>query len=156
MESGRKGTRGPWFIGFYFETFLDSMKRISLALDDKLYREIENVMSIIGETNRSRFIASIIAEKISEIVQRPMASIIVYVYDHEVGEVVKGVTEIQHEFRDVIRTTTHIHLDDRNCLEVIHALGDGDRIKELVTRISRIGRGLKHLRVVNIPRLAEG
>lgn len=32
--------------------FLDSMKRISLALDDKLYREIENVMSIVGETNR--------------------------------------------------------------------------------------------------------
>lgn len=136
--------------------FLDSMKRISLALDDKLYREIENVMSIVGETNRSRFIASIIAEKISEIVQRPMASIIVYVYDHEVGEVAKNVTEIQHEFRDVIRTTTHIHLDDRNCLEVIHALGDSDRIRELVTRISRIGRGLKHLRVVNIPRLAEG
>jgi CopG family nickel-responsive transcriptional regulator len=132
------------------------MKRISLALDDKLYREIENVMSIVGETNRSRFIASIIAEKISEIVQRPMASIIVYVYDHEVGEVVKNVTEIQHEFRDVIRATTHIHLDDRNCLEVIHALGESDRIKELVTRISRIGRGLKHLRVVNIPRLAEG
>lgn len=141
---------------FLFKVFLDSMKRISLALDDKLYREIENVMSIVGETNRSRFIASIIAEKISEIVQRPMASIIVYVYDHEVGEVVKNVTEIQHEFRDVIRATTHIHLDDRNCLEVIHALGDSDRIKELVTRISRIGRGLKHLRVVNIPRLAEG
>jgi CopG family nickel-responsive transcriptional regulator len=132
------------------------MKRVSLALDDKLYREIENAMSMVGETNRSRFIASIIAEKISEIVQRPMASIIVYVYDHEVGEVVKSVTEIQHEFRDVIRATTHIHLDDRNCLEVIHALGDSDRIKELVTRISRIGRGLKQLRVVNIPRLAEG
>jgi len=136
--------------------FLNSMKRISLALDDKLYREIENVMSIVGETNRSRFIASIIAEKISEIVQRPMVSIIVYVYDHEVGEVVKNLTEIQHEFRDVIRITTDIHLDDRNCLEVIHALGDSDRIRELVTRISRIGRGLKHLRVVNIPRLAEG
>jgi CopG family nickel-responsive transcriptional regulator len=113
-------------------------------------------MSIVGETNRSRFIASIIAEKISEIVQRPMVSIIVYVYDHEVGEVVKNLTEIQHEFRDVIRITTDIHLDDRNCLEVIHALGDSDRIRELVTRISRIGRGLKHLRVVNIPRLAEG
>jgi CopG family nickel-responsive transcriptional regulator len=132
------------------------MKRISLALDDMLYREIENVMSIVGETNRSRFIASIIAEKISEIVQRPMVSIIVYVYDHEVGEVVKNLTEIQHEFRDVIRITTDIHLDDRNCLEVIHALGDSDRIKELVTRISRIGRGLKYLRVINIPRLAEG
>jgi CopG family nickel-responsive transcriptional regulator len=32
---------------------------------------------------------------------------------------------------------------------VIHALGDSDRIRELVTRISRIGRGLKHLRVIS-------
>ncbi len=129
------------------------MKRISLALDDKLYKEMENAMSVLGETNRSRFVASIIAEKISELVQRPMASIIVYIYDHEVGDVAKTLTEIQHEFRDVIRAATHIHLDDRNCLEVIHALGDSERIRELVTRMSRVGRGLKFLRVVNIPRL---
>lgn len=129
------------------------MKRISLTLDDKLYKEMENAMSVLGETNRSRFVASIIAEKISELVQKPMASIIVYIYDHEVGEVAKNITEIQHEFRDVIRTSTHIHLDDRNCLEVIHALGDGERIRDLVTRISRVGRGLRFLRVVNIPRL---
>lgn len=129
------------------------MKRISLALDDKLYKEMENAMSVLGETNRSRFVASIIAEKISELIQRPMASIIVYIYDHEVGDVAKTLTEIQHEFRDVIRAATHIHLDDRNCLEVIHALGDSERIRELVTRMSRVGRGLKFLRVVNIPRL---
>ncbi|MCY0891344.1 MAG: CopG family ribbon-helix-helix protein [Nitrososphaerota archaeon] len=129
------------------------MKRISLTLDDKLYKEMENAMSILGETNRSRFVASIIAEKISELVQKPMASIIVYIYDHEVGEVAKNLTEIQHEFRDVIRASTHIHLDDRNCLEVIHALGDSERIRGLVTRMSRVGRGLRFLRVVNIPRL---
>ncbi|ABP50868.1 CopG family ribbon-helix-helix protein [Pyrobaculum arsenaticum] len=128
------------------------MKRISLTLDDKLYKEMENAMSILGETNRSRFVASIIAEKISELVQKPMASIIVYIYDHEVGEVAKNLTEIQHEFRDVIRASTHIHLDDRNCLEVIHALGDSERIRGLVTRMSRVGRGLRFLRVVNIPR----
>ncbi|AFA38937.1 putative transcriptional regulator [Pyrobaculum oguniense TE7] len=129
------------------------MKRISLTLDDKLYKEMENAMSILGETNRSRFVASIIAEKISELVQKPMASIIIYIYDHEVGEVAKNLTEIQHEFRDVIRASTHIHLDDRNCLEVIHALGDSERIRGLVTRMSRVGRGLRFLRVVNIPRL---
>lgn len=130
-----------------------NVKRISLALDDKLYKEVENAMSIIGETNRSRFITSIIAEKISEIVQKPIASIIVYIYDHEVGDVAKNITEIQHEFRDVIRASTHIHLDDRNCLEVIHALGDSERIRDLVARMSRVGRGLKFLRVVNVPRL---
>jgi CopG family nickel-responsive transcriptional regulator len=110
-------------------------------------------MSQIGETNRSRFIASIISEKVAELSTTPVASIVVLVYDHEVGEVVKNITEIQHDFRDVIRTTSHIHLDERNCLEVIHAVGEGERIKQLVTRISRVGRGLKYLRVVNIPHI---
>ncbi|MCU7787559.1 CopG family transcriptional regulator [Pyrobaculum sp. 3827-6] len=129
------------------------MKRVSIALDDKLFKEIEYAMSQIGETNRSRFIASIVSEKIAELSTTPVASIVVLVYDHEVGEVVKSVTEIQHDFRDVIRTTSHIHLDERNCLEVIHAVGEGERIKQLVTRISRVGRGLKYLRVVNIPHI---
>ncbi|MGC8994470.1 MAG: CopG family ribbon-helix-helix protein [Pyrobaculum sp.] len=129
------------------------MKRVSIALDDKLFKEIEYAMSQIGETNRSRFIASIISEKIAELSTTPVASIVVLVYDHEVGEVVKNITEIQHDFRDVIRTTSHIHLDERNCIEVIHAVGEGERIKQLVTRISRVGRGLKYLRVVNIPHI---
>jgi CopG family nickel-responsive transcriptional regulator len=129
------------------------VKRVSIALDDKLFKEIEYAMSQIGETNRSRFIASIISEKIAELSTTPVASIVVLVYDHEVGEVVKSLTEIQHDFRDIIRTTSHIHLDERNCIEVIHAVGEGERIKQLVTRISRVGRGLKYLRVVNIPHI---
>ncbi|CCC80877.1 CopG family ribbon-helix-helix protein [Thermoproteus tenax] len=129
------------------------MRRISIALDDRLYRDMEKAMALMGEVNRSRFIASLIAEKISEVVQAPLASVIVIVYDHEVGEVSKSLTEVQHDFRDVIRASTHVHLDERNCLEVIHAVGDSARIRELVTRISRIGRGLKLLRIVNVPSL---
>jgi CopG family nickel-responsive transcriptional regulator len=129
------------------------MKRISLALDDELYKKLELAMATLGETNRSRFVASLIAEKVAEIVETPVASVIVFVYDHEVGEVSKALTEVQHDYRDVIRASTHVHLDERNCLEVIHAVGTGERIRELVWRISRIGRGLRFLRVVNIPQL---
>jgi CopG family nickel-responsive transcriptional regulator len=129
------------------------MKRISLALDDELYKKLELAMATLGETNRSRFVASLIAEKVAEIVETPVASVIVFVYDHKVGEVSKALTEVQHDYRDVIRASTHVHLDGRNCLEVIHAVGTGERIRELVWRISRIGRGLRFLRVVNIPQL---
>ncbi|MEM0370569.1 MAG: nickel-responsive transcriptional regulator NikR [Pyrobaculum sp.] len=127
------------------------MKRISITLDDNLYAEIEKAMSLVGETNRSRFVSSIILEKLTEFVERPMAAIVVLVYDHHIGDVVKNITEIQHIFRDVIRASTHIHLDEDNCLEVIHIVGDGGRIRELITRVSRIGRGVRFLRVVTIP-----
>jgi len=129
------------------------MKRISLALDDELYKKLEVAMASLGEVNRSRFIASLIAEKVAELIETPVASVIVLIYDHEVGEVTKALTEIQHDYRDIIRASTHVHIDESNCLEVIHAVGRGERIRELVSRISRVGRGIKFLRAVNVPQL---
>ncbi|ABL87375.1 transcriptional regulator, CopG family [Pyrobaculum islandicum DSM 4184] len=130
------------------------VRRISIVLDDELYKEMERYMTEIGEVNRSRFIASLIAEKVGEAAKTPVASLIAIVYDHEVGDVAKHLTEVQHDFNDIIRVATHVHLDERNCLEVIHAVGDAQRIRELTSRISRIGRGIRYLKVVNIPREA--
>jgi CopG family nickel-responsive transcriptional regulator len=129
------------------------MKRISIALDDELYRKMEAMMAAMGEVNRSRFIATLVAEKVSETVQAPLASIIVLVYDHEKGEIAKSLAEVQHDYRDMIRASTHIHLTDRLCLEVVHTVGGGDRVRELVSRLSRAGRGLRFLKVVNIPQI---
>ncbi|ACB39359.1 CopG family ribbon-helix-helix protein [Pyrobaculum neutrophilum] len=130
------------------------VKRISIVLDDDLYKEMERLMTELGEVNRSRFIASVIAEKIGEASKTPVASLVVIVYDHEVGDVAKHLTEVQHDFNDVIRVTTHVHLDERNCMEVIHAVGEGQRIRELTSRISRIGRGIRFLKVINVPKEA--
>jgi CopG family nickel-responsive transcriptional regulator len=129
------------------------VRRISIALDDELYRKMEATMAAMGEVNRSRFIATLVAEKVSELVQAPLASIIVLVYDHEKGEIAKSLAEVQHDYRDMIRASTHVHLTDRLCLEVIHAVGGGDRVRELVSRLSRAGRGLRFLKVVNIPQM---
>jgi len=38
------------------------MRRISLALDDELYKKLELTMAALGEANKSRFVASLIAD----------------------------------------------------------------------------------------------
>lgn len=129
------------------------VRRLCITLEDELYRAVERAMAALGETNRSRFIAALIGEGLQRLEEGPGEgfALVVLVYDHEVGEVAREVADVQHEFRDVIRATTHIHLDERNCAEVVHVLGDMERVQELVKRVNQLKRGLKYARVIPVP-----
>ncbi len=130
-------------------------RRVSLALDEELLRTIDSLMAKQGEINRSRFINSLLMNALAsakeEVVGGNVLSLVVIMYDHELGEVEKSVTELQHEYRDLIRVTTHVHVSERDCVEVIHAMGSYEKIQELVSRISSIKKGIKFMKIVNVP-----
>ena len=53
------------------------------------------------------------------------------------------MTHLQHRYYQSIISTTHIHLDDHNCLEVLMVRGKGEEIKKISDRL--IGtKGVKH------------
>jgi len=127
------------------------VKRISITIDEDLYNQLNRAMVKLGESNRSRFFANLVREALKELEQGASNfALVIVVYDHRVGEVDKTLTEIQHEYRDIIRVTTHIHLDEKHCAEVLHVLGDVSRVEELVRSISLLRRGLKYVKVVPI------
>lgn len=129
------------------------MRRVSFTMDGELYKAMEEAMARLGESSRSRFIASAISSYLSEVAP-PGASVfalIVVVFDHKVGDVDKELTNIQHDYRDVIRATTHLHLTEELCAEVVHIVGPSDKLKEIVNRLSRVGRGVKYIRIVSTP-----
>jgi CopG family nickel-responsive transcriptional regulator len=130
-------------------------RRVSLALDEELLRTIDGLMVKQGEINRSRFINSLLANALAGIMEETtggyVLSLVVLMYDHELGDVEKNVTDLQHEFKDLIRVTTHVHVGDRDCVEVIHAMGEYGKVQGLVSRLSAIKKGIKFMRVINIP-----
>ena len=130
-------------------------RRVSLALDEELLRTVDGLMVKQGEINRSRFINSLLANALAGIMEETtggyVLSLVVLMYDHELGDVEKNVTDLQHEFKDLIRVTTHVHVGDRDCVEVIHAMGEYGKVQELVSRLSAIKKGIKFMRVINIP-----
>jgi CopG family nickel-responsive transcriptional regulator len=130
-------------------------RRVSLALDEELLRTVDGLMVKQGEINRSRFINSLLANALAGIIEETtggyVLSLVVLMYDHELGDVEKNVTDLQHEFKDLIRVTTHVHVGDRDCVEVIHAMGEYGKVQELVSRLSAIKKGIKFMRVINIP-----
>ena len=50
------------------------------------------------------------------------------------------VTEVKHEFEDIISTQIHNHLREDKCLEVFILEGDAARIKQLVKLFRTSGR----------------
>jgi len=69
------------------------------------------------------------------------------VYDHETRELTHVLTELQHQFHDAIACTTHVHLDEHNCLEVIVVKGRSDQVRAIADRLIST-RGVKHGKLV--------
>jgi CopG family nickel-responsive transcriptional regulator len=74
---------------------------------------------------------------------------LIMIYDHETKGLEETLTEIQHEYRRVISATTHIHLDDRNCLEILAIKGDVKTTQSLAKNLMR-ERGVKQLKLATL------
>jgi CopG family nickel-responsive transcriptional regulator len=69
------------------------------------------------------------------------------VYDHQSRELDHLLTEMQHSDQQAVLCSTHVHLDRRNCLEVVVVRGAPGRVRLMADRLIS-ARGVKHGRLV--------
>ena len=69
------------------------------------------------------------------------------IYNHESSELGQTLTELQHHHHERIICTTHIHLDEHNCLEVIIVKGQSDEIQNIADKLISM-KGVKHGKLV--------
>jgi CopG family nickel-responsive transcriptional regulator len=72
---------------------------------------------------------------------------ITLVYDHATRELTQVLTDVQHHFHGAICSSTHVHLDEHNCLEVIIVRGPGRDVQAVADRLIST-RGVKHGKLV--------
>jgi CopG family nickel-responsive transcriptional regulator len=68
------------------------------------------------------------------------------IYDHEVKGLEESLTDTQHLNRNIINSTLHIHLDERNCLLVITVKGEVKAIRDLARELMS-KRGIKQFKL---------
>lgn len=103
-------------------------------------------MKVLGIESKSRFVQEALRSFINENRWRlggRVIGIIGVIYDHEVGDVDKELTDIQHDYLDIIASTVHVHVDKRRCMLGIMVNGDVSKVKELLSRIVNT-RGVLH------------
>ena len=74
--------------------------------------------------------------------------VITVIYDHFFTGVMENLAEIQHDFRDEINASMHIHMTNKYCMEVIVVNGDVNNIRELTERMMRL-KGVDHVKLTS-------
>jgi len=125
----------------------ENVTRIGVSLPPRLLEKFDQMIEDMGYANRSEAIRDSVREYIlkNELkeVKGERVGVISLIYDHDVRGVNDLLVELQHKYCKVIQSTTHLHLDEHNCMELIIVRGDARRIKEIRDRLTSI-RGVKH------------
>jgi CopG family nickel-responsive transcriptional regulator len=127
------------------------LTRIGVSLPSNLLNKFDTIIRGRGYSSRSEGIRDAIRAYIVEYewMERETGEevgTITYIYDHNQRGLGDELTEAQHHFIDMIKSSTHIHLDDENCFEIIVMKGDAKKIKGLAERIMSL-KGVKHLKL---------
>lgn len=102
---------------------MSDLVRFSVAMPEDLMQALDAYAVRRGtRKNRSEAIRDLVREAlIDEQVEDPMSEVVAtltMVFDHHAGDLRDTLDEIQHAHCEAIVSTTHVHLDPRNCLEV--------------------------------------
>jgi len=113
----------------------DPLVRFSVAIGGELLRKFDQYRTLHRHPNRSEAVrglmrAALIEETITHAESEAMG-VVTLIYDHHVSRIARRLTDLQHHHLDQVVTTTHVHLDEGRCLEVILLRGPARQIRNL-------------------------
>lgn len=130
---------------------MEKVIRFGVSMEKSLLENFDELIERRGYPSRSEALRDLLRDAlISEIKLDPNANILATVsilYKHSEHHLSDILADIQHENYDIIISTTHIHLDKENCLEVIILKGKASKVKELSEFLISI-KGVRHGGVV--------
>jgi len=118
----------------------DDLSRIGISLPKNLLDRFDEILNFRGYSSRSEGIRDAIRTYITYYkwmadVKGEREGVITMVYDHDQRGLLVTITDIQHEFHDIIKASLHSHVTHNRCLEVILVHGDGANLKSLAERL---------------------
>ena len=129
--------------------------RIGVSLPENLLTKFDKIIEKRGYSSRSEGIRDAIRSYIThyewmgDIKGRRVGTISI-IYDHTKRGLSNSLTEIQHDYSNIITSSLHVHLDHDNCLEVIILDGEGEDVKSVAERLMAL-KGVKHVKLHTAP-----
>ena len=126
---------------------MPGLSRFGVSLSRHLLQSLDQWLRRKGFANRSQAIAELIRDRlVKEEWHSNGGSVIgtvTLVYDPDHHVLSHSLTKTQHAHHDAIICSQHVHLDERNCLEVIVLKGRARDVKELADHLQAM-KGIKH------------
>jgi len=124
--------------------------RTGVSLERELLERFDRVIARKGYRNRSKAIRDLIREQIVDEITdegKIVAATLTLVYDHHRPNLTEKLNEVQHHAASKVLATTHIHLNEEYCREVVVMKGRSGDVQHLGDRMLSL-RGVKHGRLV--------
>jgi len=127
------------------------VERFSISLEPHLLEAFDAFRESQGYSNRSEAIRDLIRDRL---VQRAweepdteVVGTLTLVFDHDASDLSRSLTDFQHRHNDSIICTTHVHLNEHDCLEVTVLRGRSRDVRHLANHLLA-HKGVKHGKLV--------
>ena len=133
----------------------NDLSRIGISLPKNLLDKFDDILEYRGYSSRSEGIRDAIRSYITYYqwmsdVKGERQGVITMVYDHEHRGLMQTLTEIQHDYLNVIQSSLHSHVSHDKCVEIILLRGDAAIIKEIAERLMA-QKGVESVKLTTIP-----
>lgn len=131
---------------------MGTIERFGVSMERDLLDKLDAMIEARGYKTRSEAIRDLVRQElVREEWEDPKAEVvgtITIVYDHHHHELADALVDMQHKYHESIICSTHVHLDEHNCLEVIIAKGSSSALKSIADALIST-RGVKHGQLVS-------
>jgi len=121
------------------------LQRFSVSMERELLEMFDRYLTEHKYSNRSEAVRDLIRNAFirEEWDQDAIVmGVVTLVYDHHMSLLQDRLTELQHNYYHLITSSTHVHMDHDNCLEVTIVKGKASQVKELADQLIAL-RGVK-------------
>ena len=132
---------------------MTKITRVGVTFPSELLKDFDVTINKMGYESRSKAIQDAVRLFVSERkwlqeeANTAQTGVILMVYDHDVRGLESGLTEAQHHHSDLVTSTLHIHIGERDCLEAIAVKGKASDLRHLSDELAT-KRGVKILKTV--------
>ncbi|MFC1787076.1 nickel-responsive transcriptional regulator NikR [Halobacteriota archaeon] len=129
----------------------NDLMRIGISLPANLLDRFDEIIALRGYSSRSEGIRDSIRNYIIDYEwmseqKGDRVGTITLIFDHSQRGLVDELTDIEHDYSKLIESSLHVHLDDKNCLEVILVRGESQDVKSIVEKMMAL-KGVKHVKL---------
>ncbi len=119
---------------------MSELVRFTVSIEQSLFDKLEKAVGKSDYRNRSEFIRDLIRNQLVDDEwqsNKVLLGTITLIYDHHAPGLSARLTHSQHHFIGKVLATTHVHLDEHLCAEMIMVKGKGNQIQALADRLRR-------------------
>ena len=123
-----------------------SIVRFGVSLEKELLKALDNYTTENHFKNRSQAIRQLINNNVVQNkwqCDNMVAGSITLVFNHHKRDLLNNITDLQHDYHEVILSSQHFHFEKDMCMEIIAVKGKASTLTQLSDKLIAV-KGIQH------------